>query len=481
MLHMGWIRTAVVFMSVSKRYAALIALAMITSPWIGGCEREKTAAPERPTNWEGLLSDEELASDPDPHAPLENPVWSAWIKDHHIPIRSLDAGNFADLEPLRSLLADRRLVQLGESSHGVAEFNRVKTRLIKFLHQELDFDVIAFESSIFECFQTDHATDSLLALDMMRHSIFSVWHTTDVKDLFDYMRDCHFSGAPLTLAGFDTQISSLVGSADRPEFLHALLAALAPAYADTVEAFDREFLDHYENQRTRTYLQEHGALVVHRYENLNTYLEDHLAELMLVLPGKQESILIARQVARSMLWFVEQLRLQYEDDMARASYVRDQGMAENLTFLLDELYPNRKVLVWAHNTHIRHKNQDVQCPTQMCLRTMGHWIVHRFRPEMYTIGLYMYRGQAATNDRDIYDIAPAVSGSLESILYRAGRKHCIVDLLHRTPLEGNHWMFRSILVKTFGLQELKMVPQDQYDGILFIDTASAPHYYPRAK
>lgn len=36
---------------------------------------------------------------------------------------------------------------LGEASHGVAESNWAKVRLIKFLHQQLGFDVVAFESS----------------------------------------------------------------------------------------------------------------------------------------------------------------------------------------------------------------------------------------------------------------------------------------------------------------------------------------------
>ena len=41
---------------------------------------------------------------------------------------------------------------------------------------------------------------------------------------------------------------------------------------------------------------------------------------------------------------------------------------------------------------------------------MGSYVLERFRPELYTIGLYMNRGTAAFNDRSIYAIDPAPAG-----------------------------------------------------------------------
>ena len=42
------------------------------------------------------------------------------------------SNKFEDLEMLKPLLHDKRIVFLGESSHGVAQFNLAKTRLIQF-------------------------------------------------------------------------------------------------------------------------------------------------------------------------------------------------------------------------------------------------------------------------------------------------------------------------------------------------------------
>ena len=51
----------------------------------------------------------------------------------------IESNSFTDLDMLKPLLQDKRIVFLGESSHGVAEFNLAKTRLIQFLHKEMGY------------------------------------------------------------------------------------------------------------------------------------------------------------------------------------------------------------------------------------------------------------------------------------------------------------------------------------------------------
>jgi len=40
---------------------------------------------------------------------------------------------------------------LGEQSHGEATTYETKIKLIKFLHQEMDFDILAIESGFYDC------------------------------------------------------------------------------------------------------------------------------------------------------------------------------------------------------------------------------------------------------------------------------------------------------------------------------------------
>jgi erythromycin esterase len=148
-------------------------------------------------------------------------------------------------------------------------------------------------------------------------------------------------------------------------------------------------------------------------------------------------------------------------------------MAENIEFLADALYPEEKIVVWAHNAHICH---DRQAMPGWPANSMGKWIVESHRPELYTIGLFMYRGKAAWNTREIYDVTPAVSGSVESIFYRTRRKYCFLDMLGRERNDGNSWMFETVTAKSWGRTDWPLVPRDQYDAILFIDTVDPPRY-----
>src|SRR5262249_54802612 len=147
--------------------------------------------------------------------------------------------DFADLQFLKTVVGERRLVQLGEAGHGVAQFDSAKVRLVKFFHEQMGFDVMAFESSIYECFAANAAAN---AVNMLRGSIFGVWATEEVLPLFTYIKSTQDTAHPLTLAGFDTQISSAFGLADRPAFLRRVVAVVDPDYADEVATFDTDFI-----------------------------------------------------------------------------------------------------------------------------------------------------------------------------------------------------------------------------------------------
>ncbi len=434
-------------------------------------EKETPTEPPPLYDEDGLLSDAGLMTEEDPNAPTENAYWVNWIKMNNIPIRSLSAEIFTDLETLIPLLENKKFIQLGESGHGVAEFNKAKVRLIKFLHQELGFDVIAFESSIFECFYANQNVSTFDDLEIMHHSIFGVWHTEEVRELFTYIKNSAQTAHPLILAGFDTQFSAYMGYINRPAFFKRIISKIDPVYADQIYALDSEFT---QNWYEADYLESNQDTLMTYFNNLVDFFDNHMIEFTALYQDSFQIPLIARQTAWSMPRFIKQIIFNNKQNYFSAMETRDKGMADNLEYLINKIFPEKKIMVWAHNFHIRHDNSAV--PNYAGLKTMGTYIAQNHRNDLYTIGLYMYRGKAAWNNRDVYKIEPAKSGSLESIFYRARKKYCYVDMANEEQDEGNSWMFRSIYSKSWGTTDLKMVLKDQYDGILFIDTVSPPDY-----
>jgi erythromycin esterase len=300
--------------------------------------------------------------------------------------------------------------------------------------------------------------------------------------LFEFLKQTQATARPLALAGFDPQISSRTGVATRPAFFRRVVGVLDPEYAGEVAAFDAQFIDRIQREGP-VYARDDGNRLVAFYRRLATFLESNREALAAAFPG-DASPLVAERVAWSSVKLVQLLR-SYEnnpDDVSLQGHmaIRDHAMADNLTFLARELYPDKKIIVWAANIHVRHAN----AATTWVFPTMGQWLQERFRDELYTIGLYANRGQVP-GTRTLFNIDPAEPGTMERLLSDAGSEQLFVDLLHRSRGTGTEWMFEPMLSRDAAISgpqamlPVLIVPRDQYDGLLFIDRVSAPRFISR--
>ena len=115
-----------------------------------------------------------------------------WAKAHASPI-NVDAAvdDIRDLDPIKSIVGDARIVGFGESQHHVGEFSRMRSRLFRFLVNEMNFTTFVFECGVIEA---KVAHDYVLGLHddadaafVPIESGFSVWR--GLQDLLHWMRD----------------------------------------------------------------------------------------------------------------------------------------------------------------------------------------------------------------------------------------------------------------------------------------------------
>ncbi len=450
----------------------------------GGTPIEPPVVPQ-PEDPQALLTDAQLATPPDAAAQPVDAAASQWIAANHHVVRSLTASRGDDLTFLGPILAGKRLVQLGESGHGVREFNQAKLRLIRYLHEEQGFDVLAFESGLFECWAADRDAAQAAALATMNRCIFGVWRTEEVRQLFEYVRATRATARPLRLAGFDVQMSGN-GSAASAAFLGDVVAKVDAEYAARVRAMDSLFVADYQRivllglpsatvADSFAAMEQRGRLLA-RYDSLAAFLDARQAPLAAAYAADPSVPLVAQQHAGSRGFFIREM-MAVADPRA-SSLVRDEGMAGNVTFLLERMFPGKKVMAWAHNGHIQHDRaaMDRVGFNEALPQSMGHWIAQRHRAEMYTIGLLMYRGSAADNKRTPYAVTPPQPHSLEALLYTLRKRWTFVDLRGAARSPGTEWMYGPYLGKEWGTNYYRMVPREQFDGILFIDTVNPPQY-----
>jgi len=158
----------------------------------------------------------------------------AWIRASAIPITTVNAGNgFADLEPLRRVIGDARIVSLGEATHGTREFFQLKHRLLEFCVSELGFTIFGIEASYPECLRVNdyvlHGTGN--PAEALAGTRFWTWDTEEVLALIAWMREWNSTHERhVKFYGFDMQFptEAALGVLD-------YLARVAPELATTSE------------------------------------------------------------------------------------------------------------------------------------------------------------------------------------------------------------------------------------------------------
>jgi erythromycin esterase len=122
-----------------------------------------------------------------------------WIEQNSIEIPN-DDSDFKSFNFLDTLIENKRIVMLGENTHGSAEYFNLKNRIISSLHEKHGFNVIAWESNILDCFAVESQKSRLTAKEMAMGCLHYVNRTEQVLPIMQYVKNTN-----MTLIGFDPQ------------------------------------------------------------------------------------------------------------------------------------------------------------------------------------------------------------------------------------------------------------------------------------
>jgi protein-L-isoaspartate(D-aspartate) O-methyltransferase len=381
---------------------------------------------------------------------------------------------------------DRRIVALGESTHGTSEFYRARAEISERLIHDHDFNIIALEADWPDAAAIDHyirhqPVPDVLSDPFKRFPTW-MWRNLEFHDFIQTLRQMNAqrdADNQIRIIGLD--LYSLNRS------MHAVLdylnkvdedaAAIAEGRFSCLTRFAEDPTDYARSVAFDQYKSCQPAVE----KTLNDLLDKRM-EYMKRLNG--EEYFQAVQNAR----LADQAESYYRNLYEGASTtwnLRDRHMADTLQASLDHFGDDSKAIIWAHNSHLG----DARATEMGNVRgqhNLGQLIRQDFGADQVAlIGLMTESGTVAAADTwngpmEIKTLRPAHDESHEQMMRDVDQRNFFLDLtVADLPDDlSNDYLQRAVgvIYRPFSERASHLFSArlaDQFDGLIWFDQTNA--------
>ena len=393
----------------------------------------------------------------------------------------LMVSNFEDLQFLKSIINDSKIIALGESTHGTSEFFKVKHRILQYSILELGVRVFILEDNqlIVERINKYVLYGKGEASKVIR-GLFGVWNREEMLQLIKWVRSYNIANPDrmVEFVGMDVQNPKLALNHIN-EFLKLKDSMLQKKSTQLLTDIQQEWSN--SRFKTDSILLKWDRDAELNYQifskNKNKWLEDS--------KNKEDSLQVewAIKNARTVKQFVESiLGGNYEG--------RDKAMAENVEWILNQRDPETKAVLWAHDSHISRGDSKDKDANYFSGQSMGSYLSKKYKSDYCALGLFTYQGTClgtvsySNFDLVDFEIYTSPIGSLDEGLHQVSNKwkenYLIMSLRpFINDLKKFEWLtikrpvrYVGYVAEDYGFGGRFSVPY-QFDGIIFIDKSKA--------
>lgn len=370
--------------------------------------------------------------------------------------------DYSDLEFLKEMIGDAKIVSLGEGTHGTKEFFKMKHRITKFLTEEMGFSVFAIEANMPEAevvndYVLNGNGDPRKALAGL---YFWTWNTQEVLDMIEWMREYNKSGkGRIEFKGFDMQTPD-IAIANTLDFLSRYDSAfykIAQSKYTKIIRFSNEIRksrSYPDNYLSEPFLESADEIYKHMLGNRNKYLS---------LSDEKE-----------VDWILQNSRIVVQGIQAimRGQQSRDESMAINTKWIMDNMEPETKIVLWAHNGHVAKREAG--------WKPMGAHLNKMYGNKMIVFGFGFNKGEytaVGQKGLGVYSTSLPEPGSFEWLMNNLKTPRFFLDLrkVKESPLSAifnNEIDFRSIGAMAMDYAFNKTIITDDFDVLIYFDETS---------
>jgi erythromycin esterase len=381
-----------------------------------------------------------------------------WLKKYIHPLKTYNPEDedLSDLDILGQIAGDKKIIALGEVTHGSREIFKLKHRIIKYLCIQHGFDLLSWEACMPEAFKlNDYIIEGKgNPVELIRGLHFWTVQTQEILDLVKWMRWQKLNGPAIRFSGFDMQY-----------------------YSGAIEELKQSFTDDSET--------------LHLIGRLSGLLDSLNAKSGMPVIGKvsepgkrmigQQILEIRKHIETAKFpntqktWLFQNLRI-IGQSVANTPWDREIFMAENFDWIKTQ-NPDSKIVVWGHNMHVMRTGHD------QTLLPMGGYLSNTYKDEYLNIGFAFYEGTYTALSRGVIGTHPAekaYDGTYEYIFNQFDEPIFLLDLKKikddqsaqarafikntlKFRLSGAIWTGKEFDPKNIA---------DDFDCIIFIKTSS---------
>jgi len=418
-------------------------------------------------------------------------AFTKWVRQAAVP---LDTGGRStrdrDLEVLKHAAKSARIVALGEAARRVEEFYQLRSRLLRFLVEQMGFTAFAMESGFAEGIKIN---DYLLGrtgepANWQDGFTFGFGDETETQALFRWMRQynddlrhrrkLHFYGidvmvpysSPQTalniaFAYLDRVDPAFISSRTRTDLESSVQKLLGSGAGRSF--MDRSFRKYAKLPRAEqdAYTASISDLLARFDANRTEYIRRSSRD---AYEWAQHAAVAARQLDTTYRADVAGAKSPQELNTVMPDYIweaRDAAMFENISWALQQEGPSGRILLWAHNLHLFKGSVPSDRHDERGPR-LGLLLDDHFGSEYFAIGTDFDEGKPQWQPAR----KAGECGTVEYEFSRIGLPGFLLDLrLARQKRADTDWIVKPRRMRAdIPAADYLTIPSQAWDALVFI-------------
>ncbi len=390
----------------------------------------------------------------------EGEQFASWIEKNAIKINGTTPYfDSISVEKILPHFSAKKVIGIGESTHGTREFDALKLDILKTAVEKLRCRTVALEAGYSRCVLIDRSIDnSEVPIDsLVRLAGFTNLQTEEFKNILSWIRTYNKKNPQrrVSIAGIDFQMNNLS------------LPVMEQYYSRIDSLLTRRLKDCIQKINTAAILSSASPL---------PELAEQYQEIIRQLHAKRSPAMTARTediVMEQLHKAIYQYAIVYGSPvMKSASEKRDSCMAENVLGIVDTIPAGETILLFAHNGHIAKKSSS-----------MGGILKKKLGSTYSSVGLDFYEGSFRANDPDIrhspeWEEIPAeepTSRNISHYFVKAGKPNAFLHLaVTNVPPTIEKWLYQKhLLINTAGTVTVNTLFNDDTMFIIAGETFDA--------